>query len=182
MKHPTRNSLPARRLRRTLATSFLPLLPLALLGGAHCARSGAAPVAGSDAEAAPLAVKLVAAQVVKVPRVLTLSGSLIGAEEADVAAGAVGKVVATYVERGSYVKKGSILARLDSRAVSAQATQAAAEAESAKAQEAQAQLDCERIEQMFEKGAISKADYDKARTQCETAKWSVESAPRRARR
>ncbi len=182
MKHAIRENLPARRMRRARATSLGPLLallPLALLGGAHCARSGAAPATSSDAEAAPIAVKLVAAQVVKAPRVVTLSGSLIGAEEAQVAAGAVGKVVATFVERGSYVKKGSILARLDSRAVGAQAAQAAADAESAKAQATQAQLDCGRVERLNEKGAISKADYDKARTQCQTTKWSVESAEAR---
>ena len=32
---------------------------------------------------------------------------------------------------------------------------------------------------MFEKGAISKADYDRAHTQCETSKWSVSSAEAR---
>ena len=52
---------------------------------------------------------------------MTLSGTLIGAEEAQVAAGAAGKVIATYVERGSVVKKGGVLARLDARALSAQA-------------------------------------------------------------
>ncbi|HEY6477227.1 MAG TPA: efflux RND transporter periplasmic adaptor subunit [Polyangia bacterium] len=181
MKHSTREPLP-RRTPRALAT--LPLLFLLLpVGGAllplACARSGAAPIASADAEAAPIAVKLVAAETVKAPRVVTLSGSLIGAEEAQVAAGAVGKVVATFVERGSFVKKGSILARLDSRAVGAQAAQAAADAESAKAQAAQAQLDCGRVERLNDKGAISKADYDKARTQCQTTKWSVESAEAR---
>jgi membrane fusion protein, multidrug efflux system len=163
MKHATKSSL----------SLLLLLLPIG------CARSGAAPVTSADAEAAPISVKLVAAQVVKAPRVVTLSGSLIGAEEAQVAAGAVGKVVATFVERGSYVKKGSILARLDSRALGAQAAQAAADAESAKAQATQAQLDCGRVERLNEKGAISKADYDKARTQCQTTKWSVESAEAR---
>jgi membrane fusion protein (multidrug efflux system) len=155
------------------------LLSFLMLAGAGCSRSGAAPVASADAEAAPIAVKLIAAQTVKSPRVVTLSGSLIGAEEADVAAGAAGKVVATFVERGSLVKKGALLARLDSRAVTAQAAQAAADAESAKAQAAQAQLDCGRVERLNEKGAISKADYDKARTQCQTTKWSVESADAR---
>ncbi len=43
----------------------------------------------------------------------------------------------------------------------------------------QAKLDCDRTEQMFEKGAISKADYDKAHTQCETSKWTVSSAEAR---
>ena len=176
MKHPTRSS-PAPRPTRARAT--MSLLPLLLLAGAGCGRSGAAPVASADAETAPIAVKLVAAQTVKAPRVVTLSGSLIGAEEAQVAAGAAGKVLATYVERGSFVKKGSILAKLDSRAVGAQAAQAAADVDTAKAQAAQAQLDCGRVERLNEKGAISKADYDKARTQCQTAKYSVESAEAR---
>jgi membrane fusion protein (multidrug efflux system) len=32
---------------------------------------------------------------------------------------------------------------------------------------------------MFQKGAISKADYDKAHTQCESSKWTVSSAEAR---
>jgi membrane fusion protein (multidrug efflux system) len=158
---------------------FLIALPIAVGSGAGCSRSGATPLQAADAEAAPIAVKLATAEVVKTPRAVTLSGSLIGAEEAQVAAGAAGKVLGTYVERGSVVKKGAILARLDARAVSAQAVQAAADAESAKAQATQAQLDCGRVERLNDKGAISKADYDKARTQCQTSKWSVEAAEAR---
>jgi membrane fusion protein (multidrug efflux system) len=164
---------------KVMKHATISLLPLLLLASAGCSRSGAAPVASADAEAAPIAVKLVAAQTLKSPRVVTLSGSLIGAEEAQVAAGAAGKVVATFVERGSLVKKGALLARLDSRAVGAQAAQAAADVDTAKAQAAQAQLDCGRVERLNEKGAVSKADYDKARTQCQTAKYSVESAEAR---
>jgi len=132
----------------------------------------------ADADVA-VAVSLVAAHEIKAPRLVTLSGTLIGSEEAQVAAGAAGKVIATYVERGSVVKKGAVLARLDSRAVSAQAAQAAADAEASKIQAQQAKLDCERTEHMFQKGAISKADYDKAHTQCEASKWTVSSAEAR---
>jgi membrane fusion protein (multidrug efflux system) len=167
-----------RRLETTPARGVLPLLvPLvafATLSG--CKHASEALAGASDAEAAPVAVTLIAAREVKTPRVLTLSGSLIGAEQAQVAAGAAGKVVATYVERGSYVKKGAVLARLDARAVSAQAAKATADVESLKAQAAQAEVDCERTDRLFAKGAIAKADYDKTRTQCETTKWSVSSA------
>jgi membrane fusion protein, multidrug efflux system len=127
----------------------------------------------------PVAVSLIAAREVKAPRLVTLSGTLAGAEEAEVAAGAAGKVIATYVERGSVVKKGAVLARLDSRAASAQAAQAAADAEGMKIQAQQAKLDCDRTEHMFQKGAISKADYDRAHTQCESSKWTVSSAEAR---
>jgi membrane fusion protein (multidrug efflux system) len=171
-----------RRGGRTGALFGVALFGAALLtslsGCAHPAATAAE--AGADAALAPLvAVKLVPAHEVKTPRVLTLSGSLIGAEEAQVAAGAAGKVVATYVERGSYVRKGAVLARLDARAVSAQAAQALADVESLKAQAARAQADCERTDRLFSKGAIARADYDKMRTECETTKWSVSSAEAR---
>jgi len=172
-----------RHMRTTPDSRTVPrlagVLPLILLAGA-CSRAPAAtnPTAG-EAEAPPIAVKLVPAQEVKTPRVVTLSGSLIGAEEAQVAAGAAGKVIATYVERGSSVKKGALLAKLDARAASATAAQAAADLEVQKAQAAQATVDCDRTQHLFDKGAISKADYDKIRTQCSTTKWSVSSAEAR---
>ncbi|HVU51581.1 MAG TPA: efflux RND transporter periplasmic adaptor subunit [Polyangia bacterium] len=163
--------LPALRLTFVLAT-----LPLA----AGCRRSEAeVPHDPKPEAAAPIAVKQAEAQALKVPRTLVLSGSLIGSQEAKVAAGAAGKVVATYVERGSVVRKGAVLVKLDARALGAQAQEAAAQAESAKAQEAQAKLDCARTEQMLAKGAISKADYDKAHTACESTKWSVSAAEAR---
>ncbi|MEO7668260.1 MAG: efflux RND transporter periplasmic adaptor subunit [Polyangia bacterium] len=149
---------------------------------AGCSRSSAETTKAAtmaDAAAAPLSVQVVAAHSVKVPRLLTLSGTLTGAEQAQVAAGAAGKVLATYVERGSVVKKGSPLAKLDSRLITAQAQEASAQVESLKAQQAQAELDCERTQRMFDKGAISKADYDRAHTQCATAKWSLAGAEAR---
>lgn len=160
---------------RTPSRAFrLALLPLL---AAACSPAPAATAQTSpEAEAPPVAVKLVPAREVKTPRVVTLSGSLIGAEEAEVAAGAAGKVIATFVERGSYVRKGALLAKLDARAASATAAQAAADLEVQKAQAAQATVDCDRTQRLFDKGAISKADFDKIHTQCATTKWSVSAA------
>jgi membrane fusion protein (multidrug efflux system) len=150
---------------------------LAVLFSAGCAKSEAEPSATSAVvEAPPLSVKVVPASSVKVPRVLTLSGSLTGAEQAQVAAGATGKILATYVERGSVVRKGAVLARLDVRILGAQAEEATAQVETLKAQQAQARLDCDRTQHMFDKGAIAKADFDRAQTQCVTAKWSLAAA------
>ncbi len=164
-------------------TALSPAALVVLLGFAFTAACSSTPAAEPKAvaaePAAPLSVKRVAAQAVKVPRTLTLSGSLAGAEEAQVAAGAAGKVIATYVERGSVVKKGALLVRLDGRTVGAQAQEAAAQLESLKAQAAQAQIDCQRNEQMFQKGAVSKADHDRSRTQCATTKWTVSAAEAR---
>lgn len=148
-----------------------------------CRRSAAepsGPTARSAAtEAPPVAVRIVPTHEVKVPKVLTLSGTLIGSEESEVAAGAAGKILSTTVERGSVVKKGAVLVRLDARALSAQALDAQAQLGSLKAQQAQALLDCERNEQMLKKGAISRSDYDRSKTACETTKWSVAGAEAR---
>ena len=144
-----------------------------LRGGVGSLRRAAA---ASAVETAPVAVKLVTSHELKVPRVLALSGTLIGSEESDVAAGAAGKILETYVERGSVVKKGALLVKLDSRSLAAQAQEAEAQLGSLKAQQAQATLDCERNDKMFKKEAISKADYDRSHTSCETSKWSVTAA------
>ena len=127
------------------------LFALAVVGCKHATPPETKATPDADT---PVAVSLVPARDVKTPRLVTLSGTLIGSEEAQVAAGAAGKVIATYVERGSVVKKGAVLARLDSRALSAQAAQAAADAEASKLQAQQATLDCDRTEHMFQKGAI----------------------------
>lgn len=153
------------------------------MGAGACARSEALAegTAGAtqQAESAPIAVSLVPVREISVPRTLTLSGSLIGSEQAQVAAGAAGKVLATYVERGSVVRKGSTLAKLDARTLNAQLEELTAQIESLRAQQGQADLDCARTQQMFTKGAIAKADFERAHTQCETAKWSLAGAEAR---
>src|SRR6266700_3104013 len=93
----------------------LVFLAISLAAGG-CRRSEAESVAppsakAAAAEAPPVEVKIVATHELKVPRVLTLSGTLIGSEESNVAAGAAGKILVTYVERGSAVKKGQVLVR-----------------------------------------------------------------------
>jgi membrane fusion protein, multidrug efflux system len=154
-------------------------LSIALASGCRRSEAESAPPAAKAASAvdvAPVAVKIVTSRELKVPRALALSGTLIGSEESDVAAGAAGKILDTYVERGSVVKKGALLVKLDSRSLAAQAQEAEAQLGSLRAQQAQASLDCERNDKMFKKDAISKADYDRSHTSCETSKWSVTAA------
>jgi membrane fusion protein (multidrug efflux system) len=153
------------------------LAPAWLLSG--CSRAVGQTRATAAEAPVLLDVKTTQAAPVKVPRVFVLSGTLTGNEQARVAAGAAGKVIATYVERGQFVKKGAILARLDTRTVRAQAQEAAAQVASLRAQRAQTDLDCERTQRMFDKGAIAKADYDRARTACETSRFAVTAAEAR---
>ena len=164
---------------RASLTSFLALAVLAAVASSAGCKAAAGQTRAAVEPVPVLDVKLATASEIKVPRVLTLSGTLIGNEQAKVAAGASGKVLATFVERGQVVKKGAVLAQLDTRSMRAQAQEATAQIASLKAQQTQAELDCQRNQRMFDKNAISKVEYDRSRTQCETSKWSVSAAEAR---
>src|SRR4051812_49844889 len=90
------------------------ILSVALAGCARSAAETKLPPSSAAAEAPSIAVTPVAAVAIKVPRIVSLSGNLTGAEQAQVAAGAAGENLAPYVGRGSGVEKGGGLARLDS--------------------------------------------------------------------
>ena len=115
----------------------------------------------------------------KVPRYLTLTGSLSANEDADVAAGVTGKVVSVHAERGSVVKKGDVLAKLDARAASANLEDARAQVVQAKSQQHLANADCERNDKLFASGTVSSADHDRASAQCRNAAAQVASASAR---
>jgi membrane fusion protein (multidrug efflux system) len=105
----------------------------------------------------------------KVPRFLTLTGSLSAYEDSDVAAGAMGKVMSVHVERGSVVKKGDVLVKLDSRSAAASLEEARAQLALAKSQQALADAECARNQKLFEGGTVSTADHDRAQAQCRNA-------------
>jgi membrane fusion protein, multidrug efflux system len=147
---------------------------LVLTLGAGCgSRVDAAQVKkpGQQASAPELAVTADTVEVGEagVPRFLTLTGTLSAHEDSDVAAGATGKVMSVHVERGSVVKKGEVLVKLDSRAASASLEEARAQVALAKSQQELANAECERNQKLFEGGTVSSAEHDRAQAQCRNA-------------
>ena len=159
---------------------------LAIAAGAGC-KANNAEKAGTTAlgagsgpsETPPAKVNPITVTEQQMPAFVTFSGSLIANRESVVAAGGSGKVLETFVERGDLVQKGQILAKLDTRTADAMVAEASAQIESAKTQQALAKVECDRNEQLFTKGAISKADYDRAMAGCTTAKLSTQAAEAR---
>ena len=141
-------------------------------------KNAAAPTQGSAPEAA---VKADTVQVgeAKVPRFLTVTGSLTAYEDSDVAAGAMGKVMSVHVERGSVVRKGDVLVKLDSRSASASLEEARAQVTLAQSQKQLADADCERAEKLFKEGTSSVAEHDRAQAQCRNAAAQAASAAAR---
>lgn len=112
----------------------------------------------------------------QVPDWLVLTGTLKSSQESEVAADANGKVIATYVERGQEVKQGDILATLDTRGASLTATAAQAQANLTRTQLEQAQRECERVKALFDTGAISRAEYDRTTSQCQSTQYALAAA------
>jgi multidrug efflux pump subunit AcrA (membrane-fusion protein) len=147
----------------------------------------------------------------EVPLYLEASGSLTPYESTDVAPLVAGKVVATPVDAGSYVRAGQVIARLDDRDARLNVERAAAavsqaeaavkqqratlgmsgggeldptkvaEVQSAKADLELARANEARYRRLVESGDVPRAQYDEFRARAETALRAYEAALAKAR-
>ena len=154
---------------------FLSLAMLMLVAG--CKRHEAVEPAAAKASAAPpMKVELGSIESLKMPKYLTLTGSILADRQSEVAANVSGRVAATYVERGQPVKLGQVIARVDSKAASFQALAATSQSQAADSQVEQAKQDCTRADSLFSQGALSKAEYERQKTQCTSQLYSANAA------
>ncbi len=87
-----------------------------------------------------------------------------------------GTIAKIYVDFNDMVKRGQILAQIDSTFLSAQVRDAEAQVERAKAQVNQTKRDLDRIKELYVKNLVSQADYDQALTNYEVALAQLKSA------
>jgi RND family efflux transporter MFP subunit len=152
----------------------LSLIPFLLYALSGCSRSGDAAAAQPAREAAaPIRVKTVTVTERPMPDYLTLTGTLRANEQTDLAADVNGKVLQTFVERGQPVKRGQVIAIIDSRLSKFVATAAAAQVRAAESQLEEARRDCDRVQHLLEAGAISQAEFDRQTAACTTQQWSA---------
>src|SRR5262249_22312783 len=148
--------------------------------GSSLAFAGCSPAAAQSRksnEPSP-AVKVETVSVAQrtLPKFLTLTGTLLPNQKADVAADVSGKIQTTFVERGSFASKGSALASVDPRSAAISRAEASAQARALEAQSALASADCERAENLFREGSISQAEHDRQTAQCQATGWSRKAA------
>lgn len=148
-------------------------LMLALLLGA-CARAEAAP----PPDVVQVSVLAATTEVTEreVPKRLTVSGTLLGNRQSDVAADVSGRVVETTVERGAFVAQGALLARLDARGAALSQSEASAQVATVRVERNTARLECERAERLYAANAISRAELDRTRASCESSDHSEKAA------
>jgi membrane fusion protein, multidrug efflux system len=157
---------------------LLALSSLSLLAGCD--------VRTSNAQSAPapepvVSVATTQATIRTLPRTLSLTGTLTANRESAVAADVSGKVVETYVERGSRVRAGAPLVRLDRRQAALMAEEARSQVAAAQTQAALAKSECARADNLFDNGAINQAERDRAKAQCEGSALNAAAARARGR-
>ncbi len=130
----------------------------------------------AKAATAPVKVNTVKVEVTKVPRYLTLTGSVQADKQSEVAANVSGRITATLVERGREVRQGQVIAVVDSRQAGLSATAAVAQYEAAESQVLLAKQECERADKLFAQNAIAAAEHDKLKTQCSAQLAQANSA------
>ncbi|MCY7340074.1 MAG: efflux RND transporter periplasmic adaptor subunit [Sphingomonas bacterium] len=113
----------------------------------------------------------------EVARVVTASGSLAARRDEPVGvAGEGGRVSRVYVDAGSWVRQGQVLASLDRSVQSQEAAQLAAQIQVARADAALAQNELERSQALVGRGFVSKADLDRKRAARDAASARVRVA------
>jgi membrane fusion protein (multidrug efflux system) len=130
-------------------------------------------------EAGKIKVAVAAAEEAEAPKQLVLTGTIVADQRSEVTADTQGKVVAVMVERGQRVKMGDGLARLDVQNARLSAQEAQANLASARAQRQLAEQECARTQQLLDKGAITRSEYDRQTTQCTSALQQVAAAEAR---
>ncbi len=153
-------------------------LTVALLLVAAACKKPEDPAAAKSKELPPPAVTVQTAdvQAAKMPRYLTLTGSIMADKQSEVAANVAGRVATTYVERGQPVKAGTVLAIVDSKAAGFQAAAAMAQSQAAETQVAAARQDCDRADTLFKQGAMAKSEFDRQKSQCTAQLFQANAA------
>ncbi len=148
---------------------FLILLPLLALGLAACDQPAPPPE-----PIRPVRVATVSPQAYEGRS--TYTGEVRARYETNLAFRIGGKIVSRYVEIGSEVKKGALLARLDPEDTRLAIENARAQLNAAQADHNQAQTDLARYRKLFETKVISQAEIDRRTTVADSAAARLESA------
>ena len=103
-------------------------------------------------------------------------GTVQGGRRADLSFRVSGTLSRINVEKGSSVKRGTLLATLDPRDFNTRISQAQSTLSQAEAQHKNAQADFRRYENLYRQKVIARAQYDTYKTQVDVAKSAVDSA------
>lgn len=153
--------------------SLVPFLVVVLVA---CAHAEAEPHLATRQEEPALHVETAPVARVDLPSVLDLTGTLIATDQVRVSTEVGGEVVAVRFALGDRVRKGQVLAVLDTKTSSAQAAASSAQALAQQAQLTLADQECARAEQLHAGQAVSQSRYEQALATCAAQRRAVDAA------
>ena len=103
-------------------------------------------------------------------------GTLQGGRRVELSFRVSGPIRRIYVDKGDSVKRGTLLATLDTRDFQNQLKQAKSAQAQAQAHYNNAQMNFKRYENLYKKNAVSKSTYDNQKTEVDVARSALESA------
>jgi membrane fusion protein, multidrug efflux system len=155
------------------------LLAAAAASAAGCGKQSAST---SDGAADPLVkVPLAAVEMLSAPQLLEVTGTIKADQDSMIASDIAGRAIAVMVDVDDPVKAGDPLIRLDTSNARLSAQEVRAQLASARAQQQLADSDCKRAQQLLDKGAITKQQYDVEMTSCTAASQNVAMIEARSR-
>jgi RND family efflux transporter MFP subunit len=121
-------------------------------------------------------LQIMAVALASVERETAFDGIIEAVNQATVAAQTSGRVLELPFDVGDYVERGSVIVRLRDTEQRARADNAGAALIDARARLAEAQLAHDRIKDVFDRGMVAKAAYDKALADLKSAQARVDAA------
>ena len=133
-------------------------------------------------DASKILIETSAAKTGTISKTVTATGTLEAITTVEVGTQVSGIVENIYVDFNSYVKKGQLLARLDTTNLAAALEQTQATLDNAKAELDYQQANYDRLEPLYKKNMLAKSDFDQATYNLNKAKASYSNAMAQHRR
>lgn len=130
----------------------------------------------APADGAPVHVTTAKVESMQMPSSLQLTGTVVAAHQTTVPSDASGVVTEVRFSIGDHVKRGQVLAVLDTRVSAAQAAASGAQAKAQAAQLTIADQECARAEALKQGQAISTQRYESILAQCAAQRGVVDAA------
>ncbi len=127
-------------------------------------------------EALPLAVTIQTLQPAAVTKTLTISGTLVGEDEATVISETNGKIVAVRAQVGDWLNKGQTIVQVENDLKQVALEQAKAQLLSAKTNDDKARKDLERYEELFKQQITTQSVLENARLGVQAAEAQLKGA------
>lgn len=125
---------------------------------------------------APRTARIAVARSVHVDQTVTLTGTIAARTETAVSFRTSGRIIERRVDVGDHVRKGEVMARLDTRTQTADVQSAQAGVTAADAQVRQTTAAFDRSQALFAQGFTTRRDFDQANQAMKVAQANAESA------